>query len=357
MSKTALAHIEKWLTTIWYRKQAVPLWAATFLKPLRWLYQAIRLLSNQEKKCRHSKQPLMHKPYVLVIGNVVAGGTGKTPIVMAVCQHLQTKGVRVGILSRGYGRHNTEIAVFHAQQQKINSLESGDEPAFLAQQTQCPVAVGQDRLQALEALIQHTPTLDLIVSDDGLQHHRLPRHFEWVVFDDRAAGNGQLLPEGPLREPLLRIQHVDAVIANNISIEQLACQLNTPAEPHWHPICINLSGFRRVSDGHHLTIEQAKAHWANQEIASFAGLGNPEKLFQALRKNGFHCTQTIGLPDHFNYPPHYEMQFSEDILITTGKDAVKLDVSNSKLWIAEIQVHLPTALTHSLENSLGLTTD
>lgn len=351
------AKLEQWLTAVWYSNKPIPTLSKLGLKLLSQTYRLLRACSQQSQKTKRSKFNFAQKPFVLVIGNLIAGGAGKTPVVMAVCKHIKQKGLQVGLISRGYKRQHAGTQVFSHLTPTIDAHMLGDEPYLLATQTGCPIAVGANRQEALGKLLQAHPNLDLVISDDGLQHHRLQRHMEWVIFDQRAAGNGKLLPEGPLREPLSRLKHVDAVLCNGLTTQELASSLKLPAQSCWHPIQVTLQGFRRKTDGLFITIEQAKQAWSTKTILAFAGLGHPEKFFDTLRSTGFQCTRTLGLGDHFDYPDAYDHQFTEDILITTGKDAVKLNTATPKLWIAEIDVQLPTSLTQLLEGRLGLATD
>lgn len=359
MSPKARAKLEQWLTSVWYQNKPIGPLAQLGLRLLRLTYQSLLIINRTTRKATLSKHPFSRakKPLVLVIGNLIAGGTGKTPIVQAVCKHFQSKGLQVGIISRGYGRQQTKPLMVSPHTPQINPAELGDEPSLLAQQTGCPIAVGQNRQEALELLLMAHPDLDLVVSDDGLQHHRLARHVEWVVFDKRAAGNGQLLPEGPLREPLTRLTLVEAVLSNGLSTQQLASALQLSPQTHWHEVHVSLSGFRRKTDDAFMSVEQARKTWDGLKIVAFAGLGNPQKFFDTLYLAGFQCTRTLGLADHFDYPERYDSQFPEEIILTTGKDAVKLNAVNPKLWVAEVCVQLPTPLIQPLEDHLGLTTD
>ena len=297
------------------------------------------------------------KPPVLIIGNLIAGGAGKTPLVMAVCKTLTAKGFRVGIVSRGYGRHQSDAMLLVPGQALPQAKQVGDEPLYLCTQTHCPVAVAAKRAMAVEKLLETHPDLDLIVSDDGLQHHALKRQIEWVVFDSRGPGNGRLLPAGPLREPIDRLDFVDAVIASNTPIDELSLQLGQTPTEHWHRVDVHLTGFRHALTGQWLDIGQALAQWVGASVAAFSGIANPAKFFQSLSLNGIQTKQTIALPDHHDYPDDFCDQFSEEVLITTGKDAVKLIPPNTRLWVAEINLELPPELIKSLEDCIGPTID
>lgn len=349
------AKLETALLQIWYGGHKPGWLANSVLNILEHVYKNLRLLSRQHSKILSSKRNT--NPPVLVVGNLIAGGAGKTPIVMAVCQHFSAAGKKVGIVSRGYGRKGNRAFLIDPGKPLPQASEVGDEPLFLCAQTHCPVAVCTDRAEALDTLLSAFPDLDLVVSDDGLQHHRLPRQFEWVVFDERAHGNGRLLPAGPLREPLSRLGTVDAVLASNIGIEQLSTALNIASQNNWHAVHVSLHGFHHLPTGQFMSADQAAAAWKGTPLLAFTGIANPDKLFKAIQATGIELQETRGLPDHYSYPIDFCAQFDQPILITSGKDAVKLNASNPKVWVAEINVELPPALTQALEDCIGSTID
>ncbi|MEW6205111.1 MAG: tetraacyldisaccharide 4'-kinase [Pseudomonadota bacterium] len=349
------ARIESALLQIWYGGQTPGLFTGLTLNALEAVYKGLRWATGQNRKARAAKKTCL--PPVLVVGNLIAGGAGKTPIVMAVCQYVAARGGKVGIVSRGYGRSTNTPVLIDPAHSSPDAGDAGDEPLFLSRETGCPVAVCADRNQAVQLLLTHFPDLDLIVSDDGLQHHHLARQIEWVVFDRRAHGNGRMLPAGPLREPLSRLDTVDAVLCSNICPEALSKALNWPCGDDWHAIEVQLVGFRQLISGHVLTIEQAREQWKSLALAAFTGIADPNKLFDAIQSAGLNLDASRGLPDHFNYPDDFCTQFNQQVLITSGKDAVKLSDSNPKVWVAEISVKLPPALTQALEDCIGPTID
>ncbi|MCR2747772.1 tetraacyldisaccharide 4'-kinase [Limnobacter parvus] len=349
------AKLETRLLEIWYGGSKSTTLESFALNILESVYKGLRAFGRHDSKSAHSKTHT--NPPVLVIGNLIAGGAGKTPLVMAVCQFMQLHGKKVGIVSRGYGRRSSHAVLIDPREPLPVADEVGDEPLFLCAQTHCPVAVGADRNAALSLLFESYPDLDLVVSDDGLQHHRMRRQLEWVVFDSRGQGNGRMLPAGPLREPLSRLNSVDAVIASNCSVGYLSQCLNMPRDTKWHEVTVRLIGFKHLQTGEFLPSKQAAKQWANLGITAFSGMANPNKLFSAVEALGIKITQKMPLPDHFDYPADFCMQFDQSILITSGKDAVKLNSSNSKVWVAEIHVELPPALTLALEDSIGPTID
>lgn len=354
------AWIEFKLLEIWFGGHQPNQLTRLVLNTLEFIYKLLRVLTRQNQKSKLCKKKT--QPPLLVVGNLIAGGAGKTPIVMAICQYFYSKNKRVGIVSRGYGRASSQAILIDPSKPMPKALQVGDEPLFLCAQTHCPVAVCADRSKAVTMLLTAFPTLDLIVSDDGLQHHRLARQIEWVVFDERGQGNGRLLPAGPLREPLNRLESVDAVLCANTSVKALEAALNMPNMGNWHSIRVSLCGFRHLLSGKFATVDQAKHNWNESTVLAFTGIGNPDKLFNSLLSAGIAINEKLSLPDHFNYPNHFCAQFDQQVLITTGKDAVKLldthlEKTNSKVWVAEIFVELPPALIQALEDSIGPTID
>jgi tetraacyldisaccharide 4'-kinase len=238
---------------------------------------------------------------VIVVGNFLVGGTGKTPLVLWLVQQLARRGLRPGVVSRGYGgRNSTPLAVSTTSAPE----EAGDEPLLLARRLGAPVWIGRDRVAAARALLARHPSVNVLVLDDGLQHRRLARDFEIAVFDARNVGNGWLLPAGPLRE---RPRTVDAVVRNGVAAAhgEFAMRL-VPA------------GFFRLRDGAPVELAWLRA----RKLHAAAGIGRPEGFFQTLRELGLQFT-SHAYPDHHVYTAH-DLRFSDcDAVLLTEKDAVK----------------------------------
>ena len=253
---------------------------------------------------------------VIVIGNVVAGGAGKTPTVIAVLQHLQLRGLRPGVVSRGYGRAGTDcIEVRTDTEARI----AGDEPLLVRHASGAPVFVAARRIDAARALLARYPHTDVIVCDDGLQHLALQRDLEVCVFDERGAGNGFLLPAGPLREPWPR--GVDIV-------------LNTfrPTEA-----CPGVAGFsaRRVladhavrADGRRIALDGLRG----RRLQALAGIARPEAFFEMLRARGLTLAATESLPDHYAFDSWTRPEEAGMELVCTEKDAFKLWAAHPDAW-------------------------
>jgi len=355
MKKNLSSRLETFLLQIWYGGHQPAIWHRAWLNTLECVYKCIGQLSRHRTRILRSRGHTA--PPLLVIGNLIAGGAGKTPLVMAVCKALTKKGFQVGIVSSGYGRSQTQVLLLEPGHNLPSADQVGDEPLYLCTHTHCPIAVASKRAMAVEKLIEAYPDLDLIVSDDGLQHIALRRQIEWVVFDSRGHGNGRLLPAGPLREPLDRLAFVDAVLATNTSIDALAEQTGQAKTNNWHRVDLHITGFRHACTEQWIEAQRAAERWNSLTLAAFSGIANPKKFFHSLNQLGIDPEQTMALPDHHDYPGNFCDQFSEDVLITTGKDAVKLIPPNPKLWVAEIDLELPPALLKSLEDCIGPTID
>jgi tetraacyldisaccharide 4'-kinase len=276
---------------------------------------------------------------VVVVGNVVAGGAGKTPVVMALAEHLQRRGIRVGVISRGYGR--STVGCLEVTRERT-AQEVGDEPALIQRRTDAPVFVAERRVQAAQALLAQHPQTQIILSDDGLQHQQLHRDMEIGVFDDRGVGNGFLLPAGPLREPWPR--PLDLVLRSGI-------------EPAFE-------GFRmqRVLANHAVTFGGEVVpldSLASTPLLALAAIARPEAFFTMLRDKGLNPTHTLALPDHYDFKSFLPSEYGGYRLICTEKDAVKLwprcpdalavpliSVLPDEFWDA-FDAHVDALLSHS----------
>jgi tetraacyldisaccharide 4'-kinase len=258
---------------------------------------------------------------VIVVGNVVAGGAGKTPLVMALVRHFQAQGLHVGVVSRGYGRSSQESLEVRPD---TPIHESGDEPALIQRATNAPVFVAKRRTEALRDLLASYPATAMVVCDDGLQHYALQRDIEIAVFDDRGVGNGWLLPAGPLREPWparLR-QGVDLV-------------LHTGQKPAFEGYTSRrqLAGHAVAADGSRIALSALQ----HQPLTALAGIATPEVFFRMLRARGLNLAKTLALPDHHDFKNADLDALTGQTVLCTEKDAVKLlDLpgSSGMQWLA-----------------------
>lgn len=243
---------------------------------------------------------------VIVVGNVVTGGAGKTPVVMALVQHLQARGLRVGVISRGHGRRTLDCREVHPDSP---AQDVGDEPALIQRVTAAPVFVARRRVDAALALLAQYPATDLLVCDDGLQHYALARDIEICVFDDRGVGNGFLLPAGPLREPWPR--PVDLVLHTGVHPAFTGFTSRRALAPH-----------ARRADGSQVALGTLAK--SGQPLLALAGIAQPQAFFAMLVAQGLTLAQTQALPDHYDFENWSRPSDQPYTLICTEKDAVKL---------------------------------
>lgn len=307
-------------------------WLARLLWPLSWVYAA--LMRQRHQAYGSGQKPVTRLPVpVVVVGNVVAGGAGKTPLVLALVRHCQQTGWQVGVVSRGYGRRLDDVRAVHVQS---TADEVGDEPLLIARSTQAPVWVGRDRVAAAQAMLAQHPQLNLIISDDGLQHWALARDLELCVFDERDIGNGWLLPAGPLREPWPR------------SLSMGAPCIEVQSEPAQAG---RIAVHRRLADQAHRAdgTQRALWHWQGQSVRALAGIAKPEQFFAALQSQGLHLRQCMALPDHDDMQNlQLNANAGEDVLCTE-KDAVKLWPRYPHVWAVPLVIDLPRALTDAID--------
>ena len=298
-----------------------PLWL--LLLPLSWLYGlvsgAIRLCYRLGiKKAWRAPVP------VVVVGNLTAGGNGKTPVVIWLVEQLRQRGVRVGVVSRGYGGKAERYPLVLDQQ--ATTEQAGDEPVLIYQRTGAPVAVSPVRSDAVKALLA-AHDLQLIVTDDGLQHYRLARDKEIVVIDGvRRFGNGWWLPAGPMRERASRLRSVDAVITNGG--EARAGEIPMRLQPG---LAVNLkSGERRAVN-------------ALPAVVAMAGIGHPPRFFQTLADCGVTVEKSVALADHqaLSYSQVSGFIQPGQTLVMTEKDAVKCRAfADDSWWYLPVDAHL-----------------
>lgn len=279
---------------------------AWLLSPLALLFGALAVLRRVMYRAG-LLQARRVPAVVIVVGNVVAGGSGKTPVVMALVRHLQSRGVQVGVISRGYGRHATDC-----QEVLEDSAvaDVGDEPALIKRSTAVPVFVAVRRFDAAVSLLKRYPGTQVIVCDDGLQHLGLQRDLEICVFDDRGTGNGFLLPAGPLREPWPRA--VDLV-------------LHTGAHPAFAGFTAQRALARHAlrADARHIALSELTRPGAKPFLA-VAAIAKPADFFAMLQAQGLNPARTIALPDHYDFDSWKPNEYEGYTIICTEKDAVKL---------------------------------
>jgi tetraacyldisaccharide 4'-kinase len=319
------SRIEARITREWQRRGALA-WA---LLPLACVFGAVAALRRLSFAFGWKKRVSIGVP-VVIVGNVTVGGTGKTPTVIALVEALRSSGLTPGVISRGYGAKVKGPAAVTASS---SPDQAGDEPLLIARRTGAPLFVCPDRVAAALALLTAHRDVDVIVSDDGLQHYRLARDVELVVFDQRLGGNGFLLPAGPLREPLSRRR--DATLINS------PYQRALPAWPNTY--ALNLT----PGDAWHLAnpaLRRPLSQFANQRVLAAAGIGSPERFFATLRAAGL-APATRALPDHYAFRDNPFVDADADAILITEKDAVKLGAwRDARIWVVPVEAALDPRL-------------
>ena len=311
--------ISRYLLDIWYKDHFIGaallpfgFLFSDFVKFRRWLY-----------KIGYYKSQNLSVP-VIIVGNITVGGTGKTPLCIYLANLLKSEGYRVGIISRGYGgKTATQMVLSNSQANEV-----GDEALLIVQKTNCPMAVGANRVEAAQFLLKHAPC-DVILADDGLQHYALNRDIEIAVVDgERRFGNSICLPAGPLREPIERLDIVDFVVVNGNVIENNA----------WVEWQMQLIGDVAVNL---LTGEnKSLVEFGNPECHAIAGIGNPERFFKQLENAGLSQRTDHSFPDHHVFEAG-EIAFKHQPVFMTEKDAVKCKMfASENHWFVPVTAQL-----------------
>jgi tetraacyldisaccharide 4'-kinase len=339
MSAASGGWLQAWLVGQW-QKSGPAQW---LLRPLSWLFAL--LATARRALYRYGLRRTQHAPRpVIVVGNLVAGGAGKTPVVIALVQLLRQMGHVPGVISRGHGGRTAQNARLVSRDS--DPAEVGDEPLMIHLRTGVPVAVARQRVLAARALCTAHPAVSVLVADDGLQHLALARDVELVVFDDRGLGNGQLLPAGPLRE------RPPATLAPSTLVVYSAGAKSTPLA--------GFIGWRRLG-----TICSLQDWWMTEAVTSrvvqlrdrpllaAAGLARPEGFFSMLQAEGLKV-QRLPLPDHFDYATLPWPADTPDVIVTE-KDAVKLRpqrIGRTRVWVATLDFALPSDFQAALQRLL-----
>lgn len=313
----------RWLENHWYRLTLLHL----ALYPISLIFRLLAALRRTLYLLRLLPSKKLTVP-VIVVGNITVGGTGKTPLTLALAQQLIEHGKHPLIVSRGHGSDSGQP---RSVAPDSDARFAGDEPLLMARRNLCPVWVGKDRVAAAHAALRANPHCNVVLCDDGLQHYRLRRDMEIAVIDgDRRFGNGLLLPAGPLREPLSRLQTVDAVVVNGGEII---------AGQH----AMHLSGevfYNLLDPASHMTaadLGQLRCH-------AVAGIGNPQRYFRHLESLGIAFTPHP-FPDHHPYCAA-DLAFADcDAILLTEKDAVKCAAfADERYWVLRVDARIDSAL-------------
>ena len=323
------------LMRAWQRKSPL----AIALLPLSWIYRALVGVRRALYAAGWLRQVSLPVP-VVVVGNIFVGGTGKTPLVIWLVEALRERGFHPGVISRGYGANVDRV--IDVQADSLPS-EVGDEPLLIAQRTRAPVVVGRRRVQAAKRLLALHAGVDVIISDDGLQHYALGRTVEIQLSDARGHGNGWLLPAGPLREPASR--RSDFYVVNGFVPDALRSNGMTLEGDH----------AERIGDRSQRMPLAAIAKQAR--VVAAAGIGNPRRFFDTLRANGVSPVREIALPDHFDFSVNPFAAIDADLILVTDKDAVKCAriealAADPRLWTVPVTANIAGPLADNIVEKL-----
>ncbi|HAR75075.1 MAG TPA: tetraacyldisaccharide 4'-kinase [Psychrobacter sp.] len=356
-------NFETTITRAWQR-QAIWLW---LLLPISWLYALLMLLRRQAYKLGVFASYRAPIP-VMVIGNITVGGSGKTPLIIALVRHLQQQGIKVGVISRGYGGDSSQMPALVDIESVPNVV--GDEPCLIVNMTGAAMAVCPNRQQAIAVLLEAYPDLQLIIADDGLQHYALQRDIEWVVVDAaRGFGNKQLLPAGFLRESISRLKDANVIYHQKPNASSIHNEYDSVAERltmHLKPddLALLWSGDDQIGG----FIVKAMAPEKGSQVHAVSGIGYPQRFFDTLISIGFDV-DGHAYPDHYDFSLSELLQYTEHPIIVTSKDAVKIStlimqatvhqtLSDeyrellSRLWVLPVTAVLSDSCYHQLQQQL-----
>jgi tetraacyldisaccharide 4'-kinase len=276
---------------------------------------------------------------VIVVGNITVGGSGKTPLTLAILELLQSRGYTPGAIARGYGRvpprENDPNGVVRVYPDIATPELFGDEPVVIARRSRVPVYISPDRPAAARALLAAHPEVNVLVSDDGLQHYGLARDIELAVVDgERRFGNGLLLPSGPLREPVSRLKRVDAVVVNGGA-----------DDTRWsgRQFAMRLGGerFCKLTSNQELAPAEFALMARGRQVVALAGIGYPPRFFAHLAALGI-AARTLAFDDHHHFQPAEMKLPGAEVIVMTEKDAVKCAAfADARMWYLSVEALLP----------------
>lgn len=321
-AKQEVPWLQQKLEHIWYHGGS----GVFILKPLEYLY---RFLAFLNKRTSLSKQ-INHSLPVIVVGNISVGGTGKTPLVIYIAMRLKEAGYTPGIITRGYTGKAKNWPAFVSSDS--DPAEYGDEPVLMAQRSQAPVVAGPDRNADIDMLLEHTQ-VNIVISDDGLQHYKLKRDVEIAVIDgERKLGNQYCLPAGPLREPIARLALCDFIVVNEpFAVAEYSMQLY-------------------ATQVHRLNSEfqQPLSVWKGRCVHAVTGIGNPGRFFKMLKQLGLQVIPHA-FPDHHAFSSA-DIDFGDNIsVVMTEKDAVKCRLfAKDHHWFVPVSANINKAFSTDL---------
>ncbi|MBL8524554.1 MAG: tetraacyldisaccharide 4'-kinase [Betaproteobacteria bacterium] len=329
--------MEAWFLREWQRTSP---WQI-LLRPVSWVFALLAGVRRWLYRSGWLERERIDVP-VIVVGNITVGGTGKTPLVLALASLLARGGYHPGIVTRGYRRGrqaDAERFIIHVVPASSGEPAS-DEATLLANRSGVPVYAGAYRPDVARILLKANAGVDVIISDDGLQHHALQRDLEICVIDgERGLGNGALLPAGPLREPRSRLFAVDAIVVNGGDTG--AFQL--PSVPVFQMALAN-ELFIPVMGGREMSTTEWNTKFAGKKIVAVAGTGNPARFFTHIKTLGVDAGETRAFPDHYPFTAGDFAAMTADVILMTEKDAVKCRVfADDRMWFMRVDAVLPDA--------------
>jgi tetraacyldisaccharide 4'-kinase len=351
------------------------------LRPLSWIFALLTSLRRWLFRIGIMRSYDVPVP-VIVVGNLSAGGTGKTPLVIALAEHYTNAGRTVGVITRGYARRAAKMATAPVGTAPIGEhharIDASDEAMMMSMRLAAPVFANPARIDAAELLLRRYPKTEAVISDDGLQHYALRRDIEIAVIDAmRGFGNGALLPAGPLREPVSRLAMVDCIVLNETGITESnssngghlgakmpedarqQTSLRSEIAAYDKPLFGMRFGnerFRRVAKSSARDAEVAAVFVAAQRgkrVAAVAGIGNPDRFFSHLESLGVTLATRHAFADHHAFAASDLSAIDADIILMTEKDAVKCAAFNDdRAWCMQIDALLPAAFYEFIESKL-----
>lgn len=314
--------LQQWLENIWYKGGK----GKYLLLPLTGLYCAVNQFQYW-KASRNSKNNSKLTCPVIVVGNITVGGTGKTPLTVYLVKLLQQTGYKPAIITRGYGGQATvwpQSVTTESEAQQV-----GDEAVLMASRTNVPVYAGADRMESIEQLLKNHDC-DVIISDDGLQHYKMPRDLEIAVIDGtRLLGNELCLPAGPLREKKQKLDECDFVVVNSVIDSQAV-------NSHWIQMKLEGDSLVNISTDQSQTLTD----FSEIEVHAVTGIGNPQRFYKTLEQAGLKLI-THSFPDHHDFKPS-DIQFNDELpIVITEKDAVKCQkLVGDNVWYLPVSARL-----------------
>jgi len=339
--------IEAWFLRQW---QCSSFWQV-LLRPLSWAFAWLVHLRRCLYRAGILKSERIGVP-IIVVGNITVGGTGKTPVVLAIATYLGQLGWHCGIISRGYSRRNAETqkrledAKDHLPQVAIEAADViSDEAVILARRSGVPVYISANRAAAARSLLRDHVEVDVLICDDGLQHYALSRDIEICVIDGaRGLGNGALLPAGPLREPAKRLEEVDAIVINGTATSGPLNSGLAIRDLPTYSMTLGNETLVRVIDDHGMSIEQGVVEFSTKRVLAIAGIGNPARFFAHVAGLGFQPAESRAFPDHHAFTPADFNRYDAGIILMTEKDAVKCkSFADERMWFMRVDAILPDA--------------